>query len=84
MHFHLKEWKFWTNEKPASEKTYEQTYGIEGGENAATLQDTALEQEVSNKNNKHLWGFFYFGAILHFLKYKIKWDGNFWCVTQES
>lgn len=31
MHFHLKEWKFWTNEKPASEKTYEQIYGIEGG-----------------------------------------------------
>lgn len=25
-----------------------------GAENAATLQDTALEQEVSNKNNKHL------------------------------
>lgn len=31
MHFHLKEWKFWINEKPPSEKTYEQTYGIEGG-----------------------------------------------------
>lgn len=54
MHFHLKEWKLWINEKPPSEKTYEQTYGVEGGENAATVEDAALEQEV-NKNNKRLW-----------------------------
>lgn len=57
MHFHWKEWKFWTNEKPPSEKTYEQTYSIEGGKNAATLEDAALEQEVNNENNKHLWFF---------------------------